>query len=235
MKFENGKPLKEWYGILYDNNNNEIYKSLLKEQNHNAKSVTIYDDYGNIKYIGDFFDFKYNGKGCLYYKNDYFTKNEKIYYEGIFGRDKFINGTLFSPKGDKLYEGEFFDNYPNEGKNITIYNINRNIEYLGDLFDGKFNEYGKLFENREFCYENLRYEGQFKDGLYHGFGKGKVYKEKYSEFLYEGNFIEGKMEGKWILYYEDGKRIFYEGTFKDNDLYGKGIIYYFNNSEKNKG
>jgi hypothetical protein len=31
MKFENGKPLKICYGILYDKNNNEIYKGLLKE------------------------------------------------------------------------------------------------------------------------------------------------------------------------------------------------------------
>ena len=111
MKFENGKPLKESYGILYDNNNNEIYKGLLKEQKpENAKSVAIYDEYGEIKYFGDFFDFKYNGKGKLYYENDNFKNDEKIYFDGIFGMDKFIKGTLFSPKGDKVYEGEFIDN-----------------------------------------------------------------------------------------------------------------------------
>ena len=197
--------------------------------------MTIYDYYGKIKYIGDFLDFKYNGKGCLYYKNKYYEKDEKIYFDGIFGMDKFIKGTLFSPKGDKLYEGEFIDNYPKEGKNITIYNINGNIEYIGDFFNGKFNGYGKLLENREFCCENFKYEGQFKDGFYHGLGKGKVYKDKYSEFLYEGNFIEGKMEGNGKLFYEGGKSIFYEGTFKDNDLNGKGIIYYFNKSKKIEG
>ena len=111
MKFEKGKPLKECYGILYDNNNNEIYKGLLKEQKpENAKSVAIYDEYGEIKYFGDFFDFKYNGKGKLYYENDNFKNDEKIYFDGIFGMDKFIKGTLFSPKGDKVYEGEFIDN-----------------------------------------------------------------------------------------------------------------------------
>ena len=46
--------------------------------------MIIYDDSGNLKYIGDFFDFKYNGKGKLYYKNDYFTKDEKIYFDEIF-------------------------------------------------------------------------------------------------------------------------------------------------------
>ena len=168
MKFYYGEPSKECYGILYDNNNNEIYKGLLKEQKpENAKSVAIYDDYGKIKYIGDFFDFKYNGKGCLYYKNDYFETDEKIYFDGIFRMDKFIKGTLFSPIGDKVYEGEFIDNYPKEGKNITIYNINGNIEYIGDFFNGKFNGYGKLLENRLGCYKNLKYEGQFKDGFYH--------------------------------------------------------------------
>jgi len=165
----------------------------------------------------------------------YFETAEKIYFDGIFRMDKFIKGTLFSPIGDKVYEGEFIDNYPKEGKNITIYNINGNIEYIGDFFNGKFNGYGKLLENRLGCYKNLKYEGQFKDGFYHGLGKGKVYKDKYSEFLYEGNFIKGNMEGKGILYNEDRKRIFYEGTFKDNDLYGKGIIYYINNSKKIEG
>jgi hypothetical protein len=229
MKFENGKPLKECYGILYDNNNNEIYKGILKEQKpKNAKAAAIYYDNGDIQYIGDFFDFKYNGKGQLYYK-----KGEKIYFDGIFGMDKFIKGTLFSPQGDKVYEGEFIDNYPKEGKNITIYDINGNTEYIGDLFNGKYNGYGKLFETR--YYENIKYEGQFKDGLNHGLGKGKLYKEQYSEFLYEGNFIKGNMEGNGILYYEDGKRIFYDGTFKANDLYGKGIIYYINNSKKIEG
>ena len=118
--------------------------------------------------------------------------------------EKFIKGKLFSPKGDKVYEGEFIDNYPKEGKNISIYNINRIIEYIGDLFNGKYNGYGKLFDT--YCDEEIKYEGQFKDGLYHGFGKGKVYLDKFSELLYEGNFIEGKMEGKGILYYEDGKK-----------------------------
>ena len=149
--------------------------------------------------------------------------------------DKFIKGTLFSPEGNKVYEGEFIDNYPKEGKNITIYNINGNTEYIGDLFNGKYNGYGKLFETK--YYKDIKYEGLFKDGLYHGLGKGKLYKDKYSdsEILFEGNIIKGNLEGNGILYYEDGKRIFYDGTFKANDLYGKGIIYYINNYKKFEG
>ena len=46
--------------------------------------------------------------------------------------------------------------------------------------------------------EKIKYEGQFKDGFYHGLGKGKENKDKYSEFLYEGNFIKGNMEGYGI-------------------------------------
>ena len=59
--------------------------------------------------------------------------------------DYFIKGTLFSPEGNIVYEGEFIDNYPKEGKNIIIYNINRIIEYIGDLFNGKYNGYRILF------------------------------------------------------------------------------------------
>jgi len=101
--------------------------------------MTTYDDYGNIKYIGDIFDFKYNGKGKLYYQNKYYEKDEKIYFNGIFGMDKFIKCTLFSPEGNIVYEGEFIDNYPKEGKNISIYNINGIIEYIRDLFNNQYN------------------------------------------------------------------------------------------------
>ena len=194
--------------------------------------MTFYD-YGKIKYIGDFFDFKYHGKGKLYY--DYYGKDEKIYFDGIFEMDKFIKGVLFSPGGNKVYEGEFIDNIPKERKNIPLYKINGKTEYIGDLFNGKYNGYGKLLETRYKDYEEIKYEGQFKDGLYHGFGKGKLFQDKYSEFLYEGNFINGKMEGYGVIYYEDRKRIFYDGSFKNNDLYGNGIIYYINNSKKIEG
>ena len=155
--------------------------------------------------------------------------------------DKFIKGILFSPEGNKVYEGEFIDNYPKEGKNITIYNIKGIIKYIGDLFNGKYNGCGKLLKtiycycDEYYCRDKIIYEGQFKDGLYHGFGKGKLLQGKYSEFLFVGNFIKRKMEGNGLIYYEDGKRIFYDGTFKNNDLYGKGIIYYFNKSKKIEG
>ena len=235
MKYQKGKPLNKCYGILYDKNNNEIYKGLLKDKRpQNAKSVCIYDDYGSLKYIGDFSDFKFNGKGKLYYENTSKYKNDEIiYFDGIFRLDKFEKGILFSPLGTILYEGEFIDNYPKEGKNLEIYNIHRNLEFIGDFVNGKYNGSGKLYDTIE-GNPVLKYEGSFKDGFYHGFGKGKLFK-KYSEFLYVGNFINGKMEGNGILFYEDGKKIFYNCTFKDNDLYGKGIIYYNNNSKKIEG
>ena len=44
--------------------------------------------------------------------------------------------------------------------------------------------------------------------------------------------MNGKMEGKGLIYYEDGKTIFFNGEFKNNEMSGKGIIYYFNNSKK---
>ena len=37
--------------------------------------------------------------------------------------DKFIKGTLFSLEGDKVYEGEFIDNYPKKGVKIFQYII----------------------------------------------------------------------------------------------------------------
>ena len=99
--------------------------------------------------------------------------------------DIFIKGTLFSPEGNIVYEGEFIDNYLKEGKNISIYNINGIIEYIGDLFNGKYNGYGILFETISYksrYYKKNIYEGQFKDGFYHGLGKGKFLKINIQNF-----------------------------------------------------
>ncbi len=53
MIFENGKSLKDCYCILYDENNNEIYKGLLKERRpKEGNNIKIYDNYLSNIYIG---------------------------------------------------------------------------------------------------------------------------------------------------------------------------------------
>ena len=50
--------------------------------------------------------------------------------------------------------------------------------------------------------------------------------KNYDNGKYEGDFINGKREGKGIFHFQNGDR--YEGDFKNDKMEGKGILYYNN-------
>ena len=56
--------------------------------------------------------------------------------------------------------------------------------------------------------------------------------ETYNNGRYEGQFRNGKREGKGIYYYNDGNR--YEGDWKNGIKEGKGI-YYYNDGNRYEG
>ena len=56
--------------------------------------------------------------------------------------------------------------------------------------------------------------------------------ETYNNGRYEGQFRNGKREGKGIYYYKNGEK--YDGECKNGLKEGKGI-YYFNNGNKYEG
>ena len=93
---------------------------------------------------------------------------------------------------------------------------------------------GKLIKGKVFD-ENgmLIYQGQFKNGLYHGKGAWymndpKSYKDFYVDEKYIGEFKNGTQTGKGQKYIYYGKNDFEkkEGQFKDGKLNGKGKIYF---------
>ena len=75
----------EGRGILYDNNGNIKYNGYFSNNKYNG--------FGNLflnkvlKYEGYFTEDKKNGKGLLHY-----DKNEKIYFNGIFDMDNYVEG-----------------------------------------------------------------------------------------------------------------------------------------------
>ena len=74
-------------------------------------------------------------------------------------------------------------------------------------------------------YNNVKiYEGEFKDGKYDG--KGIDYYINGTK-IYEGEFKDGKYDGKGIKYYDNDTKE-YEGEFKDGDYNGKGIRWKIN-------
>ena len=141
MKYENGFPLKECYGALYDDKNREIYIGILKNGiPDKAKLVTIYDDNEYLLYIGDFNSFKYHGEGTLY-----FERNNKVFFKGEFKQGEYVNGILYDLYGIPIYKGSIMNNIPKEGQNIKLYRLNTNIKYEGNY---KYNGYGKLYTEK---------------------------------------------------------------------------------------
>lgn len=122
---------------------------------------------------------------------------------------------------------------------------------------------GKLVKGKVFhATGKLMYQGQFKNGLYHGksaeydYGEtGKDIIEKYigefkngtqtgkgEKYIYygendfekmEGQFKDGKLNGKGKIY-GDGKNVSEEGNFKNGNLDGFGKIYELVESEQKK-
>ena len=246
MEYKNNECLNVCFGVLYDEDNNEIYKGkLINQKPEKGESIKIFDKKGFKIYNGGFTEYKYNGFGILYYKS-----NNKVYYEGKFNMDLFENGKLYDPKGNVIYEGKFIDNFPEECNNITFYDLNEDIMFIGNFKKGKFNEYGKYYKGKNNLifegYYNLgiyegkgilniaegyeRYEGLFKNGKYTG--SGKLY--KYCCLYYEGEFEENKFNGKGVLYYTNGQKYF-EGFFKNGEPIGNGVKYYDNGNKKLEG
>ena len=61
------------------------------------------------------------------------------------------------------------------------------------------------------------YQGDFKNGKMH---EGKLIYQNGN--IYEGNFLNGKMNGQGKMIYVDGRE--YTGEFKDNKMHGKMIL-----------
>ena len=241
-KYENGKILKKCYGILYNDKNEQEYIGLLLEgRPKEGKSIKYYGEKDYLIYIGDFYDYKYNGNGILYYED-----GKNILFNGIFKDDNYDNGILYYIDGKKKYEG-YFKNNKYDGKGTLFYKTNNSIFYLGSFKNGYFNHgilydpsNNKIFEGE---YENnipkegknitlynldgfLKYKGDLYNFKYHGYGK--LYNDNSNILLYEGEFISNLYEGKGILYENSYKK--YEGEFFKGLFHGNGKQYELDNN-----
>ena len=122
---------------------------------------------------------KMNGKGILYYYNI-----DQIYFNGIFEKNNFIEGIMYDPNENKIYEGNFMNNKPKEAKNIKLYKLNGELEYEGDILNGQFHAHGTLYEIGNYerkekytTFKYLKYVGEFKNDKFNG--KEKLYVDHY--------------------------------------------------------
>ena len=217
-EIKNGKGFIKKY---YNNNQIRFEGEYLKGEK-NGKGKEYYLSMGRLKFEGEYLNGKRNGKGKEY------NQNGKLIFEGEFKNDNRIKGKVFV--NERLeFEGEYLFNKKWNGKG---YDEKGNIIYELKNGNGKIKEYND--------YGNLEFEGEYLNGIkWNGKGqrfltryelnqgKGYIQQKNYIYFNYEGECIEGELNGKGKMYYPDKR---YEGEFKINYAIkeGYGTIYYKN-------
>ena len=156
----------------------------------------------------------------------YYWPNGTVYM-GDFVKGEFNGfGVVIQPSGLKII-GQFEPEKEDGIRGIFSPYLKSGTWYIDDsIVDHKelgFDDRGfKRVDNKELWIDGTYYEGNFKDGKYHGYGRLVLEKSLY----YEGDFFNGKMQGEGTYYYGNSGKM--EGTFFNNDLSGKGFIKFDN-------
>ena len=136
---------------------------------------------------------------------------------------------------EKFYEGEFL----NEQRN----GYGKEYDEYGNLFEGEY-LYGFRLRGKEYIKGILSYEGDYlydrkwngkgydKNGniiyeLINGAGNVKEFIKNWT-LIYEGEYLNGKRNGKGKEYENLNGVLIYEGEYLNGERHGKGKEYSFN-------
>ncbi|CAD8194089.1 unnamed protein product [Paramecium octaurelia] len=143
-----------------------------------------------------------------------YLSNKGLAYYGAFMNGQFCYGISLNVNKKELLLGEFefIDLFCYRIQNYGIL-LNSNCErYEGDFKDNLFDGYG------QFHYQNGDlYKGQWKAGK--RFGQGELINHEFGTI--KGNFVDGQLNGKGELNCQTQK---YFGDFKDNEMDGEGTL-----------
>ena len=120
-------------------------------------------------------------------------KNLKKYNEIL--KKRFKGQILFHYNKIKKYEGNIVNNLY-DGRGI-LYNESGEIIYNGFFKEGKYEGFGKKYEQKQLIYEGFFFHDKYK-------GKGIKYDKGVKN--YEGNFHEGIYHGIGIQFF-NGKKL----------------------------
>ena len=218
-EFYNGR--YNGYGVKYNNNGEKEFAGNF-ENNYFKKGFIK-----NEEYEGEINNNLKEGKGKKFI-------NKILRFEGIFIKDKFVEGIVYDINGNKFFDGKISDDNKKVGKfyenNELIFegryeDFYKMANYIVDFtntcrinFEGEYKNGMKCGEGKDY-YDNkydydyvsntIIYTGEFLYGMYHGKGK-------YNNDSMEGEFKNGKRTGFW----KDGES--FEGEYKDGRRNGQG-------------
>ena len=191
---------KKWDGKGYDENGNIIYELIKgkgKVKEYNNIDVLIFD--------GEYLNGKKNGKGkeyndigVLIFDGEYLNGKK---YIGIYKEYKF----LINLKSEIEYRN--FNKI--KVRNYQFIKLINEEEYI----NGKLNEKG-FDENGNIIYQ-----------IINGNGIKKIYDK--DKLLFEGEYLNGNLNGKVKKYYGNGNLLF-EGTYLNGEKNGMGKEYNIN-------
>ena len=131
--------------------------------------------------------------------------------------DRDCNGLL------KYRNGDYFNGtiIPSEYQDSIARDSTEEAAPVDQLMDG----HGKI------TYKNATYEGDFKNGYFHGQG---TYARADGTWIYKGSFENGNFNGSGTEYWPKEKRKYYAGflecNYKDDKRNGVGTWYYNNHT-----
>ena len=114
----------------------------------------------------------------------------------------------------------FIFSYLEEKRKLEIIKYNKNIQnildiklinykfYLGKSLICELNRNVKVYNE---YYDSISFEGEYLDGKRNG--KGKEYNDFFGDLSFEGEYLKGKKNGKGYLEYNTGL------TFEGDDIY----------------
>ena len=160
---------------------------------------------------------------------DWYGAGNGQFYCTVEGEKHYV-GTYDIPDGQRTihyssgdtFVGTFKGGRKSQGK-LTYKN--------GDYFDGTFSYGSKQTGYGKETTSNYSYEGNYKNGMFHGHG---TYKNSKGDWLYEGNFENGHFNGfgkeRWPKERRSDWADLLECNYVNDERHGVGIWYYRNHT-----
>ncbi|POM64187.1 Radial spoke head 10 family protein [Phytophthora palmivora] len=207
--------------------------------------VPVYHGKGRLEfktgftYIGDFDHGRMHGTGRIEWQTS------GVVYEGEFTHNEITGkGTYWWPNGSSyigdvkcgkrhgrgvfvtgdrgvLLQSMREERHEIEGVDVPkplLFGYRSHEEYSSH--DGVDHDEDKANDNLVVARSNARYDGEWENGLPHGYGE--LVFDAARNIRYEGQFVEGKREGRGHMHYADGS--VYAGDWKADVKCGRGVM-----------